>query len=213
MRWTTWAFPRCDGTTSSEHLRLRRCIERFERKSEDRIVTVAYMTIIDAPTIQSLAAIAAGDGDHRCFLNHLATVKVGAGESASGMSAVEFTAPRGFGPPLHLHREEDEIMYVFDGEIRLDIGDTSTVATAGTVVSLPHGIQHTFQILSAHARFLTVTAGRRSAPSFDRFVQALGERTDPSALPVPVEIDPGHVARICAAHGIEVLGPPPAPLD
>jgi quercetin dioxygenase-like cupin family protein len=171
------------------------------------------MTIIDAPTIQALDVIAPGDGDHRFFLNHLATVKVGAGESVSGMSAVEFTAPRGFGPPLHIHREEDEIMYVLDGEIRLDIGDSSTVATTGTVVSLPHGIPHVFQVLSGSARFLTVTAGRRNAPSFDRFVQALGSRTDPTALPAPVEIDPGHVARSCAEHGIEVLVPPPAPLD
>jgi hypothetical protein len=32
-------------------------------------------------------------------------------------------------------------------------------------------------------------------------------------MPAPVEIDPGHVAAVCARHGIEVLGPPPAPLD
>lgn len=171
------------------------------------------MSTIDAPTIQSLVAVAPGDGDHRFFLNHLATVKVGAGESTSGMSAVEFTAPRGFGPPLHLHREEDEIMYVLEGEIRLDIGDSSVVATAGTVASLPHGVPHVFQVVSERARFLTVTAGRQSAPSFDRFVQALGTPTDPTALPMPVEIDPGHVAQVCAEHGIEVLGPPPAPLD
>lgn len=166
-----------------------------------------------APSIQTLAAIGPGDGDHRFFLNHLATVKVGAGDSRSGMSAIEFTAPRGFGPPLHRHREEDEIMYVLDGEIRLEIGDVPTVATAGTVVSLPHGVPHVFQVLSESARFLTVTAGRNGAPSFDEFVRALGAPTDPAELPAPIEIDPGHVAQVCAEHGIEVLGPPPAPLD
>jgi quercetin dioxygenase-like cupin family protein len=171
------------------------------------------MSIIEAPTIQSLGAVEPGDGDHRFFLNHLATVKVAAGASASGMSVVEFTAPRGFGPPLHLHREEDEIMYVIDGEIRLDIGDRSTVAGPGTVVSLPHGIPHQFQILSERARFLTVTAGRQQAPSFDRFVAALGSPADPQSLPAPIEVDPAYVARVCAEHGIDVLGPPPAPLD
>jgi hypothetical protein len=39
-----------------------------------------------------------------------------------------------------------------------------------------------------------------------------GDPTDPSALPEPIEIDPGQVAQVCAEHGIEVLGPPP-PLD
>ena len=171
------------------------------------------MTTLTAPTIDQLLAVPAGDGEHHHFLNHLATVKVAAGESASGMSAVEFTAPRGFGPPLHQHREEDEIMYVIAGDIRLHLGDETVMATTGTVVSLPHGIPHIFQVESDTARFLTVTAGRRSAPSFDRFVAALGTPTDLSALPEPVEIDPGHVAQVCAEHGIEVLGPPPAPLD
>lgn len=189
-----------------------------ERIPKGRAATLASMTTttsIDSknPTIQQLGAVPDGDGDHRFFLNHLATVKIGAGESASQMSAVQFTAPRGFGPPLHMHREEDEIMYVVDGEIRLDLGDESQVATTGHVVSLPHGIPHIFQVLSDTATFLTITSGATSAPTFDRFVQALGTPTDPTALPSPIEIDPGHVARVCADHGIEVLGPPPAPLD
>jgi quercetin dioxygenase-like cupin family protein len=169
-------------------------------------------TITTIPSSTDLAAVEPGAGDHRFFLNHLATVKVSAGDSAAGMSAVEFTAPKGFGPPLHVHREEDEIMYVIDGEIRLDLGDESQVVTGGAVVSLPHGIPHVFQVLSDQARFLTVTSGAKAHPSFDVFVQALGVPTDPTALPAPIEIDPGHVARVCADHGIEVLGPPPAPL-
>ena len=173
------------------------------------------MTLIDATTIPSMteqAAVAAGGGDHRFFLNHLATVKVAAGESATQMSAVEFAAPRGFGPPLHAHREEDEIMYVIDGEIRLDLGDESLMVTGGAVVSLPHGIPHIFQVVSDEARFLTVTSGAKAHPTFDAFVRAMGVPTDPTAMPAPVEIDPGLVAQVCADHGIEVLGPPPAPL-
>ncbi|TDT14526.1 quercetin dioxygenase-like cupin family protein [Ilumatobacter fluminis] len=157
--------------------------------------------------------LATGDGDHRWFLNHLATVKVTAGDDGPKMSAVEFTAPRGFGPPLHVHQDEDEIMYVLEGEIRLDLGDTSQIATAGSVVSLPHGVPHVFQVESDQARFLTVTSGGKAHPTFDRFVQELGVETDPTNLPAPGEIDPGHVAQVCAMHGIEVLGPPPAPLD
>lgn len=171
------------------------------------------MTTATAPTINDLLAVPAGEGDHHHFLNHLATVKVAAGDSETGMSAVEFTAPRGFGPPLHVHAEEDEIMYVIDGRIRLDVGDEAVFAETGTVVSLPHGVPHVFQVESTTARFLTVTAGRTASPSFDRFVNALGAPTDLATMPTPVEIDPGHVAQVCAQHGIEVLGPPPPPLD
>ena len=172
------------------------------------------MTNTTAATIDSVQLVNADEGDHNFFLNHLATVKVGAGGSDSGLTLVEFVAPRGFGPPLHRHTEEDELMYVLDGEIRIDLGDgESTVASAGAAVTLPHGIPHTWQVLSDEARFLTVNAGRHHGPSFDRFVGALGTPTDPKALPDPIEIDPGHVARVCAEHGIEVLGPPPPPLD
>ena len=84
---------------------------------------------------------------------------------------------------------------------------------AKLVSELPHGVPHVWQVVSEEARFLTVNAGRRQGPSFDHFVGALGTPTHPRALPDPIEIDPGHVARVCAEHGIEVLGPPPAPLD
>ena len=96
------------------------------------------MTTATAPTIDDLLAVPAGAGDHYHFLNHLATVKIGAGDSRTGMNAVEFTAPRGFGPPLHVHTDEDEIMYVIDGRIRLDVGEEAVYAESGTVVSLPH---------------------------------------------------------------------------
>ena len=171
------------------------------------------MTITNATTIESLQAVPAGQGDHHFFLNHLATVKVGAGNSDSGLALVEFLAPRGFGPPLHVHVEEDELMYVLEGEIRLDLGDGEPyIASAGAAVTLPHGTPHTWQVVSDEARFLTINAGRRDGTSFDQFVAALGTPTDPDAMPDPIEIDPAHVAGVCAEHGIDVLGPPPPPL-
>ena len=168
----------------------------------------------NAATIDTLGAVPAGQGDHHFFLNHLATVKVAAGGSDSGLALVEFLAPRGFGPPLHAHVEEDELMYVLEGEIRIDLGDgDAIIATAGAAVTLPHAVPHTWQVVSDQARFLTINAGRRQGASFDQFVGALGRPTDPTAMPAPIEIDPAHVASVCAAHGINVLGPPPPALD
>jgi len=177
----------------------------------DTTTATAHRT--EALGIVELDTLEAGDGRHLHFLNHLATIKIEAQDSPSGLNAVEFTAPRGFGPPLHVHREEDELMYVLDGEVRVDTGGDSVVLSAGGVASLPHGVPHVFQVLSESARMLTVAAGRSTAPSFDRFVTELGEPTDPDRLPDPVEIDPGRVGAVSAAHGIEILGPPPAPLD
>jgi len=156
--------------------------------------------------------LAAGEGEHRHFLNHLATTKVAPGATGS-MTAIEFLAPRGFGPPLHVHDDEDEVMVVLDGEIAFRSSDSESIASAGATVFLPHGVPHTFQVLSDTARFTTVSASNTGIPRFDRMVAELGDPTDEPTLPAPVEIDPGRVAEVCAVNGIEVLGPPPAPLD
>ncbi len=156
--------------------------------------------------------LARDQGDHRHFLNHLATTKVAPGTTGS-LTAIEFFAPRGFGPPLHVHDAEDEVMIVLEGEIRFGTDQDSPIGTAGSTVFLPHGIPHTFQVLSESARFSTITASNSGIPEFDQMVEELGVPTDEPVLPVPSDIDPGQVAAVCAEHGITVLGPPPAPLD
>lgn len=153
-----------------------------------------------------------GAGVHRAFLNHLATTKVEPGRSASGLGAVEFLAPRGFGPPLHLHREEDELFFVIDGLVRFHLGQQVVRGETGALLALPCRVAHTFQVESPTARFLTVVAGRRAEPSFVELVHHLGAELPEARLPEPVEIDPGQVVAACARHGVEVTGPPPPPL-
>lgn len=159
---------------------------------------------------ENTLVLAHGEGQHFEFLNNLATVKVAAGTSGS-MSVVEFLAPRGFGPPEHRHNDEDELFVVLDGELRFFTGGTTIDGTAGTVAHLPRAIPHTFQVLSQSARFINVTSSPTSVPRFDLMVAALGVATTSSSMPSPIEIDPGQVADVCAAHGIDIVGPPPAP--
>ncbi len=86
------------------------------------------------------------EGTHLHFLNHLATIKV-AGEAGS-MNVVEFLAPGGFGPPLHSHRNEDELFVILEGEVSVRSGDIEGLAGRGSCVFLPSGRPHTFQNLS-----------------------------------------------------------------
>jgi quercetin dioxygenase-like cupin family protein len=167
-----------------------------------------------APDTASAAApsvLARDEGVHHHFLNHLATTKVSAGGTGA-MSAVEFVARRGFGPPLHVHADEDEVMIVLEGDIVFRAAGTETVAGAGATVFLPHGVPHSFQVLSDTARFTAITASRVAPPVFADMVATLGTEVDEPTMPTPTEIDPAEVARVNAEHRIEVLGPPPAPL-
>ena len=157
------------------------------------------------------AVLGRHEGTHHHFLNHLATTKVTAGDDGA-LDVVEFVAPRGFGPPLHVHADEDEVMVILEGEIVFRAAGTETIARQGATVHLPHGLAHSFQVLSDTARFTTVTASRQSTPMFADMVAALGADVDEPSMPNPTEIDPAEVARVCAEHRIEVLGPPPGPL-
>ncbi|MFO7777259.1 MAG: cupin domain-containing protein [Nitriliruptoraceae bacterium] len=156
--------------------------------------------------------IAPGSGHHLHFLDHLATIKVRGGDDGA-LSVVEFAAPRGLGPPLHQHHDEDELFVVLDGEVAFHSGDDRLTTGQGGLAFLPHGIPHTFQVHSPTARFICVTGSRVTAPRFDRMVTALGVPTPRATLPEPGPIDPTHVADVCLEHGIQILGPPPAPLD
>ena len=94
------------------------------------------MTSTSVPSRRALSApdpylLATDEGTHFHFLNHLATVKVAGGESGS-MSVVQFVGPKGFGPPLHRHNNEDELFVIFEGEMRFFTGDLEIVGRPGT---------------------------------------------------------------------------------
>lgn len=151
-------------------------------------------------------------GEYYHFLGHLATVKVASGEDGQ-LSVVEFLAPRGFGPPLHRHNDEDELFVILDGELTFRTGDLERVGGEGTVALLPRAVPHSFQVMSETARILNVTAASDGPPQFDSMVAALGMPSAEAVMPGPMDLDPGQVAEVCATHGIDVLGPPPPPLD
>ncbi|WP_372734448.1 cupin domain-containing protein [Nocardioides sp.] len=160
-------------------------------------------------TLQSPTLVARGDGEHFHFLNNLFTAKL-TGEQTNGeMTVMEFLAPKNFGPPLHRHDIEDELFYVIDGEIWFSSGDVEGVHSDGAVVWLPRGRPHTFQVRSETARVLQVS----TPAQFERFVAALGTPASTATLPEPQDIDPGHVAEVCAQFSIQVLGPPPEPIN
>lgn len=152
--------------------------------------------------------IAPGAGQHLHFLNHLATLKLRPGQ-AGALSVVEFTAPRGFGPPLHRHEDEDELFVVLAGELAFHSGDERLTTGAGGIAHLPCGRPHTFQVLSDEARFVCVTGSVAGVPRFDRMVAALGTPVETPVLPEPGYVDATRVADVCRQHGIEVVGPPP----
>ena len=104
------------------------------------------------------------------------------------------------GPPLHLHRREDEAFYILEGTFAFVIGDRAMTATAGWFMTAPKGTPHSYKnIGTTPARMLTlfVPAG------IENFFEDLSKLTAAGTL----DID--SIVAVSAKQGIEVVPPPP----
>ena len=111
-----------------------------------------------------------------------------------------FPAP-GEGPPLHIHQEDNEVIYFLDGEFRMKVDDVVRNAPAGSFVFIPKGVPHTWQSVGdVPGRLLVIfvpgTAGMEQF--FERF--AAHAAGDPSAAEAFVALG--------KAAGMMVVGPP-----
>jgi quercetin dioxygenase-like cupin family protein len=143
------------------------------------------------------------------FQNSLVTVRVSMSDGQDGISVLEHRVPHGFSPPLHLHRAEDEVMHVLEGEFRVKVKDQEQRLVAGDVLLTPKGVPHTYRVESVpEGRCQTITV----RGDFERFVRAVSrpaERPELPALAGPPSADAIQALKAAAAkHGIELVGPP-----
>jgi quercetin dioxygenase-like cupin family protein len=132
------------------------------------------------------------------------------GEDTNGAYAQwEVLVPPGGGPPPHVHSREEECIYVLDGEVILRIGDSRTVAQAGTFVGLPVNVPHAFKNESdLPARLLFTVAPAGLEGFFFEAGRELSSDGGNAASLVADDLDRLHAAAV--KYGITFL-PPHAP--
>lgn len=147
--------------------------------------------------------------DPMWFLNTLVRVRVSKQEGDGGLSVTEHRAPAGDSPPLHIHRTEDEVFCVLEGEVTLKVGDDESRHGPGAVLLAPKGVPHTYRVESADgARWLTITSGGEFE-SFVREMSRPAERDElppPSGPPTPEQAE--HLGSVAGRFGIDLVGPP-----
>jgi quercetin dioxygenase-like cupin family protein len=107
------------------------------------------------------------------------------GEQTNGtLALVEHTVvPNTLAAPPHTHRDEDEISYVLEGELTIQVGEQLIQAPVGTLVMKPRGIQHCFwNAGSARARLLEIITPAGLEQYFEELASlvALGGPPDPA---------------------------------
>ena len=77
------------------------------------------------------------------------------GESTGGTySLMEQLMPAKAGPPPHVHDHGEEVFYILDGELALQLGDQVITGSRGQLVRIPAGTPHAFAVTTHTARVL-----------------------------------------------------------
>jgi mannose-6-phosphate isomerase-like protein (cupin superfamily) len=97
------------------------------------------------------------------------------------------------GPPLHIHRAEDEFYYIVSGEFNFKLGDRIVSAPTQSIVFVPRGTAHTFENVGTKpgVLLLGVTPGGLEM----MFAERPG-------------VDPEANRKLMKMHNMEVVGPP-----
>ncbi|AZO24370.1 MAG: cupin domain-containing protein [Mesorhizobium sp.] len=142
------------------------------------------------------------------FNNTLVAVQISSADGEDGVCVIEHRLPCGDSPPLHVHRNEDEIFHIIEGRMRFRIDDRERIVGTGETVITPKGLPHTFKVESPEgAHTLTITRGS----DFETMVRMASRPAERPDLPPPAEPTPEMIetlTRICAENGIDIVGPP-----
>ena len=104
------------------------------------------------------------------------------GESTRGTySLMEQLMPAKAGPPPHVHDQGEEVFYILDGELDLQLGDKVVIGTSGQLVRIPAGTPHAFAVRPETARVLNFYV----PAALDLQVAMLGTPATSPILPPP----------------------------
>ncbi len=147
-----------------------------------------------------------GEGDQMWFAGGGAfTWKATAAETGGAFILMEDRMEGGKVTPFHCHPNEDEAIYVLEGELLVDVeGEQQRVGPGGFFFA-PRGVAHAFMVTSESARVL----GLQTPASGESFYRQAGE---PVSTPADAErpADWKRLREVAErSECIEILGPPP----
>ena len=126
--------------------------------------------------------------------------KVAATDTGGALCVFEFRGRNGW--PRHSHHEQDEWLYVVEGEIACDVGDRRLRLGRGESVFIPRTVAHAWA--SRGEGPATVLEVYQPAGRLEQFFREVGRYTDP---PIHEALSVDEMKRLFDAHGMRLLGP------
>src|SRR6266404_2132273 len=142
------------------------------------------------PTLQ------ASEGSHAIQILMRATEPVSTGQLANRLVALECKVCPGVGRPPHLHREEDEMFYVLEGQLTYLLNDQIGIANPGASFYVPPRTIHAWRNDgSSDARVLVITRNEKIERFFESWSIDLSRGVS----------DTASIQRLCQEHDTELF--------
>lgn len=147
-----------------------------------------------------------GEGEQLWFAGGgVFTLKASAEETGGAFILLEDRMVRGKTTPLHMHPNEDEAVYVLEGELLVDIeGEQHRVGQGGFFVA-PRGVPHAWMVTSETAHILALQTPGTGEAFYRALTEPVRSAADASRPPNWARLR--EVAE--RSESIELLGPPP----
>src|SRR5258708_5817634 len=145
------------------------------------------------------------------WLTDILCVLLASGDQTGGRYSLLWQrGPQGSGPAPHTH-EQDEQVYVLDGNLTVRVGNQLLEAASGWFLSIPRGTVHTFRVNSETATILN----SYTPAGFERLITELGVPATTRTLPPPGgspsgETDTRHILKLWAQAGLHSVDEPDA---
>lgn len=124
-----------------------------------------------------------------------ATMDVKGEPSQLGFLLAEFALPPGYAEPVHIHLEDDEILYLVEGELTLLLPDGERSLHAGSSIGFPKRVRHGMRNDTAHdVRLLSIARPGNAALGL-AYALSAAERDGQRFLALP------EIVEIAARHG------------
>jgi len=118
--------------------------------------------------------------------------RVEGAQTGNAFSVTEIIVAPQAGPPLHIHRDADELLYVLEGTVDF-VCETERFRTGpGGFALIPRGAPHAFRNFEGTPAHMIVML---SPGGFEQFLRAMNGRP------------PSDAAAVGAAYHMEIVGP------
>lgn len=168
------------------------------------------MTNDSARDPASIVHVPPGGGHSWWVFGDLDIIKAAGDETGGEMTFVETVVPAASGPPMHIHHNESESIYVLDGEVRVLANGKDLTLGAGGFVYLPKGSVHRFEnTRDEPSRILLIFL----PVGIEGYFRELGTPWVEGAPPPGEPVDFEKLAQVAPRYGIEIVDPPASPAE